>query len=77
VGLAIEDGIFYGHLVYFKAIWFILRPFCIFYGHLVYFSRFGMLHQKNLATLPLPISKTISSFPFGNIFLSELSNCHD
>jgi hypothetical protein len=30
-------GIFYGHLVYFTAIWYILRPFGIFYGHLVYF----------------------------------------
>jgi hypothetical protein len=29
--------IFYGHLVYFTAIWSILRPFGIFYGHLVYF----------------------------------------
>jgi hypothetical protein len=37
-GLAVEDvGIFYGHLVYFMAIWYILWPFGIFYGHLVYF----------------------------------------
>jgi hypothetical protein len=27
-------GIFYGHLVYFMAIWYILWPFGIFYGHL-------------------------------------------
>jgi hypothetical protein len=40
-------------LVYFIAIWSILRPFGIYCGHLVhfkvslvYFSRFGMLHQE-------------------------------
>jgi hypothetical protein len=45
-GIAIEDvGIFYGHLVYFTAIWCISKPFGIFYGNLVYFSRFGMLYQ--------------------------------
>jgi hypothetical protein len=31
-------GIFYGHLVYFMAIWYILLPFGIFYCHLVYFT---------------------------------------
>jgi hypothetical protein len=43
----------YGHLVYIKAIWYILRPFGVFYGHLIYFvviwyifSRFGVLHQN-------------------------------
>jgi hypothetical protein len=30
-------GIFYGHLVYFMAIWYILWLFGIFYGYLVYF----------------------------------------
>jgi hypothetical protein len=31
-----EDiGIFYGHLVYFTAIWYTLLPFGIFYGYLV------------------------------------------
>jgi hypothetical protein len=29
---------FYGHLVYFMAIWHVLWPFGIFYGHLVYFE---------------------------------------
>jgi hypothetical protein len=56
-GLVMEDvGLFYGHLVYFTAIWYILLTFGLFsaiwyilltsgiyYGHLVYFSRFGML----------------------------------
>jgi hypothetical protein len=29
--------VFYGHFVYFVVIWYILWPFGIFYGHLVYF----------------------------------------
>jgi hypothetical protein len=34
-----EDvGTFYGHLVYFTSIWYILWTFGIFYGHLEYFS---------------------------------------
>jgi hypothetical protein len=60
-GLAIEDvGLFYGLLVYFTAIWSILRPYGLFYGLLVYFvaiwysllqlgtyfPRFGMLYQE-------------------------------
>jgi hypothetical protein len=51
-------------LVYFMAIWSILRPFGIFcghlvcyiwYGHLVYFSRFCLLYQRHryLETLVL------------------------
>jgi hypothetical protein len=46
-------------LVNCMAIWSKLLPFRIFHGHLVYFvfvlvymSRFGMLYQENLATLP-------------------------
>jgi hypothetical protein len=43
-GLAMEDvGIFCGHLVYFMAIWQILRLFGIFYGYLVCSPRFGKL----------------------------------
>jgi hypothetical protein len=42
-----EDvGIFYGHLVYFTSIWYILWPSGICYGHLEYFSRFGMLYRE-------------------------------
>jgi hypothetical protein len=49
-----EDvGRFNRHLVYFTAIWSILRPFGLFYGRLVYFtaiwctfSIFGMLYQE-------------------------------
>jgi hypothetical protein len=39
--------IFYGRLVSFTAIWYILWPFGIFYSHLWYiFPYFGMLHQE-------------------------------
>jgi hypothetical protein len=42
-GLVMDDvGLFYSHLVYFTAIWYILWPFGIFYDPLVYFSHFGM-----------------------------------
>jgi hypothetical protein len=56
-----EDfGIFYGHLVYFTAIWYIFCPFGIFCGNFLYFvaiwyifiviwyifSRFGMLFKE-------------------------------
>jgi hypothetical protein len=47
-----DVGIFYDHLVYFTAVWYILWPFGIFCGHLVDFmvnwyilSRFGELFQ--------------------------------
>jgi hypothetical protein len=42
----VEDpGMFYGHVVNFPAIWFILWHFGILCVHLVYFSRFGILYQ--------------------------------
>jgi hypothetical protein len=62
-GLAMEDvGGLFGHLVYFTAIWSILRPFGLFYGHLIYFMAiwhimwqnfhpFWYIVTKNLATL--------------------------
>jgi hypothetical protein len=34
-------GIFYGHLEYFTAIWYIFKPFDIVLGNLVYFTSFG------------------------------------
>jgi hypothetical protein len=40
-----NDGIFYGHLEYFTAIWYILRPFGIFFPVLLHCVK------KNLATL--------------------------
>jgi hypothetical protein len=57
-------GIFYGHLVYFIAIWYILGSFGTFWGHLVHFGviwyilgSFGIFFnillcctKKNLAT---------------------------
>jgi hypothetical protein len=45
-GLAMKDaGIFYGHLVYFATILYILWPFVVFCNYLVSFSHFGMLYQ--------------------------------
>jgi hypothetical protein len=44
--LAVKDaGKYCGHFVYFPAIWY------IFWSFWYNFSRFGMLYQKNLATL--------------------------
>jgi hypothetical protein len=48
-----ELGLFYGRLVYFTAVWYILWPFGVFCRHLVhifnsylvYFSCFGILYQ--------------------------------
>jgi hypothetical protein len=51
-------GTFYGHLIHFKAMWYILWPFGIFYGHLVYLWSFDIFFpvlvccsMKNLAIL--------------------------
>jgi hypothetical protein len=54
-----EDvGIFYGHLVYFMADWYILETIGKFYGHLVHFLVIWFIFpvlvcctRKNLATL--------------------------
>jgi hypothetical protein len=48
-------------LVYFVAIWNILRPFGIFYGHWVYFGTklSPFLYKKNLATLLGPEKRDI------------------
>jgi hypothetical protein len=50
-------GIFYGHLVYFQAIWSIFKPFGLVCGHLVYFVAIWYIFpilvccaKKNLAT---------------------------
>jgi hypothetical protein len=39
-------GIFYDHLVYFKAIENILWPFGTFSVNLVHFSNFGVMYQE-------------------------------
>jgi hypothetical protein len=55
-------GIFYGHLEYFNAIWYILWPFGIVCGHLIYFSQFGMFEpRKNLATQGLACEASIAA----------------
>jgi hypothetical protein len=45
-GLAKEDGIFYGHLVYFTDFCYVLWAFGIVRGNLIYFSRFGVLYEE-------------------------------
>jgi hypothetical protein len=56
-------------VVYFMAVWSIVRPFGIFCGHLVYFaairyiSRFGILHQEksgNPASDLVPGKRSVS-----------------
>jgi hypothetical protein len=47
VHIAMEDvGIFYGHLVYFTAIWYMLLPFVYFVVFWYIFPRFGMFYQE-------------------------------
>jgi hypothetical protein len=43
----VDVGIFYGHLIYFKAIRYIFEPFVLFYGNMVY----GKLYQKKIGNL--------------------------
>jgi hypothetical protein len=48
-GLTVEDvGIFYWHLYYFMAIWYILWPFGIFCGNLVYFPPFWYFGPRKI-----------------------------
>jgi hypothetical protein len=57
-----EDfGMFYGHLVYCTAIWYILWSFGIFYGYLVYISHFGMLYVPRKSGNPVQIMPTAKS----------------
>jgi hypothetical protein len=46
-------GIFYGHLVHFTVVCFILWTFGILRSNLVYFSRFGILNQEKSGKLAL------------------------
>jgi hypothetical protein len=52
-GIAMEAvGIFHGHVVYFKAVWYICWPFGIFYIGIWYiFPVLVCCTKKNLATL--------------------------
>jgi hypothetical protein len=53
-GLGMEHvHIFYGHLKYLTAIWYILWTFGIFCGYFVFFSRFGMYQEKSGNTDPV------------------------
>jgi hypothetical protein len=55
---AMEDvGVFYGHLVYFMAIWYIFWPFSIINGHLVYFLLFWYVLQRKSGNPELNLSE--------------------
>jgi hypothetical protein len=54
-------GLFYGHLVYLTAIWYILWPLGIFLVIWYIFPRMGKLYQENLATLARNAEITFSS----------------
>jgi hypothetical protein len=41
-----DAGIFYGHLVHFMVLCYILWPFGIVRGNSVHFSRFGILNEE-------------------------------
>jgi hypothetical protein len=41
-----DVGKFFGNLVYFTAISYILWSFCIFCGHFGIFPHFGMLYEE-------------------------------
>jgi hypothetical protein len=43
-----DAGIFYGHLVYFTADWYILRTFVKVCGHLVQFSPFWYVVPRKI-----------------------------
>jgi hypothetical protein len=46
-------GLFYGHLVYLTAIWYMLWPFGTLYGYLVYFTLFWYV-APNKSGNPVP-----------------------
>jgi hypothetical protein len=66
--------IFFGHLKYFTAIWYILWPFGTFYDHLVHFVFIWYIFsgtEKNLATLVTNVSQwstEMCKLPFKYIF---------
>jgi hypothetical protein len=60
-GGSFDGRCWYGRLVYFMAIWYILQPFGIFYAHLIifvnlecFFSFLICCTKKNMATIRLP-----------------------
>jgi hypothetical protein len=73
-GPAMEDiGIFYGHLVYFATIWYILWTFGKVCGCLVYFSCFGMLYQEKSGNTGCSVLQTGISNSRGDPMNAELS----
>jgi hypothetical protein len=62
-----KDGIFFGHLKYITAIWYIFWPFGNLLAVWHLFSHFGICMycvKKNLATLHWPPLR--EKWPFGN-----------
>jgi hypothetical protein len=68
-GLATGDvSVFYGHLAYFTAIWYILWLFGIFVGYLVYiFPVLVCCTKKNLATAVVSLRKPIGLTVFESL----------
>jgi hypothetical protein len=71
----LPDGIFsnqkfkfYGHLVYFTAIWSILQPFGLFYIHLVYFTAIWYI----LCTFGMYCGNLVYFIPFWYVVLVKI-----
>jgi hypothetical protein len=66
-------SIFYGHLVYFMAIWYILRQFGLFCGHSVYF----MVIWYILKLFGICCGHLVHLFPFWYVFPRKIwQPCH-
>jgi hypothetical protein len=52
-----DDGIFYGHLVHFMVLCYILRTLGIICGNLVYFSGFDILYPEKSGNPDQPSTK--------------------
>jgi hypothetical protein len=68
-----DDGIFYGHLVYFTVFCYILRTFGIVRGNLVYFSRFGILYEEKSGNPDMKLEAEIfENLALGGSIISDL-----
>jgi hypothetical protein len=56
-----DSGRFYGHLVNFQTIWYILLHYVILCGHFVYFPRFGILYHERSGNPELDHASNISN----------------
>jgi hypothetical protein len=55
-------GIFYGHLEYLTAMWYISWPFGTFFRHFNIFSRFGMFYQEKSGNPSSPSGVLLTGF---------------